>query len=75
MLIIICTFQIILSLKTISKLFEYFSCYMSFTIETEQSNKISFLDVNVTRKQGKFTISFYQKPTFNGIYTILITFY
>ena len=48
---------------------------MSFTIETEQNNKISFLDVNVTRKQGKFTISFYQKPTFNGIYTILITFY
>ena len=29
---------------------------MSFTIETEQSNKISFLDVSVTRKQGKFTI-------------------
>ena len=32
---------------------------MPFTIETEQNNKISFLDVNVTREQGKFTTSAY----------------
>ena len=30
--------------------------------ETEQKNKISFLDVNVIRKQGKLTTSAYQKP-------------
>ena len=28
---------------------------MSSTIETEKNNKISFFDVNVIRKQGKFT--------------------
>ena len=32
---------------------------MSFTIETEQNNKISFLGVNVIREQGKFILSFY----------------
>ena len=36
---------------------------MSFTIETEQKHKISFLDVNVIREQGNFTISVYRKPT------------
>ena len=41
---------------------------MSFTIETEQHNKIS-LDVNVIREQGKFTTSVYQKPTFGSVYT------
>ena len=42
---------------------------MSFTIETEQNNKISFLDVNVIREQRKFTTSVYRKPTFCGVYT------
>ena len=42
---------------------------MSFTIETEQNNKISFLNVNVIREQGKFITSVYQKPTFSGVYT------
>ena len=30
---------------------------MSFTIDTEQSNKISFLDIIVICEQGKFTTS------------------
>ena len=42
---------------------------MSFNIETEQNNKISFLDVNVIREQGKFVTNFYRKPTFSGVYT------
>ena len=42
---------------------------MSFTIETEQKNKISFLDVNVIREQGEFITSVYRKPTFSGVYT------
>ena len=42
---------------------------MSFRIEPEQNNKISFLDINVIREQGKFITSIYQKPTFSGVYT------
>ena len=42
---------------------------MSFTIETEQNNKISFLDINVFHEQGKFITSAYRKPTFTGVYT------
>ena len=47
------------------------SCHvnMSFNIEPEQNNKISFLDVNVIREQGKFTTSVHRKPTFSGVYT------
>ena len=41
---------------------------MPFTIETEQNNKISFLDVNVICEQDKRTISVYQKPIFSGVY-------
>ena len=46
------------------------SCHvnMSFTIETEECNKISFLDVNVIRGEGKFVTSVYRKPTFSGVY-------
>ena len=42
---------------------------MSFTIEIEQNNKISFLDVSVTRQHGKFIITFYRKPPFCDAYT------
>ena len=47
------------------------SCHvsMTFTIETEQENKISFLDVSVIRGQGEFITSVYRKPTFSGVYT------
>ena len=53
------------------------SCHvsMSFTIETEQKNKISFLDVNVIREQGEFITSVYGKPTFSGVYTHFDSFY
>ena len=52
------------------------SCHVniSFTIETEQNNKISFLDVNVIREEGKFTTNVYQKPTFSGAYTYFDSF-
>ena len=42
---------------------------MPFTIETDQRNKMSFLDVNVIREQGKFTTSVNRKPTFSGVYS------
>ena len=42
---------------------------MSFTINTEQNHKISFLDANVIREHSEFTASVYQIPTFSGAYT------
>ena len=38
------------------------SCHvnMTFTVETDQNNKISFLDVNVTCEQGKFITGVYR---------------
>ena len=50
-----------------------FQCYLSychvsmpFNIETEQNNKISFLNVNIIREQGKLITSVYRKLTFSG---------
>ena len=42
---------------------------MSFSVKTEKENKLSFLDVEVIREQGKFTTTVYRKPTFSGIYS------
>ena len=46
------------------------SCHinMSFSMETEKENKLSFLDVEVIHEQGKFTTTVYRKPTFSGVY-------
>ena len=42
---------------------------MSFSMETEKENKLSFLDVEFIREQGKFTTTVYRKPTFSGVYS------
>ena len=42
---------------------------MSFFLETEKKNKLSFLDFEYTRKQGKFTATFYRKSTFSDTYS------
>ena len=42
---------------------------MLFTIDTEQNNKISFLDVKLILKQGKLTTSVYQRAILSGVYT------
>ena len=47
---------------------------MSFSMETEKENKLSFLDVQVIRKKGKFTTTVYRKPTFGGLYSNFETF-
>ena len=39
---------------------------MPFTLEIEQNNKISFLDVNVICEQGKFITNVYRKSTFSS---------
>ena len=41
---------------------------MSFSMETEKENELSFLDVEVIHEQGKFTTTVYRKPTFSGVY-------
>ena len=38
-------------------------------MEAEKEIKLSFLDVEIICKQGKFTIIIYRKPTFSGVYT------
>ena len=42
---------------------------MSFSFEQEINGELSFLDVEVSRQQGKFVTTFYRKPTFSGVYT------
>ena len=42
---------------------------MSFSMETEKENTLSFLDVEVICEQGKFTTTIYRKPTFSGVYS------
>ena len=39
---------------------------MSFSMETEKERKLSFLDVEIIHKQGKFTTIVYWEPTFSG---------
>ena len=38
-------------------------------MKTEKENKLSFLDVEIIREQGKFTATIHRKPTFNGVYS------
>ena len=47
---------------------------ISFTIENEKDNRMSFHDVNIIREQSKSVTSVYGKPTFSEIYTHLDSF-
>ena len=42
---------------------------LSFTIEREKQNRMSFLDIAIIREDRTFTTSVYRKPTFSGVYT------
>ena len=42
---------------------------MSFTIESDQQNKVSFHDVQLFPEDNTFTTSVYCKPTFSGVFT------
>ena len=42
---------------------------MSISFEQEVNRKLSFLDVEVSRQQGKFLTTVYRKPTFSSVYT------
>ena len=47
------------------------SCHisMSFSMETERHNKLSFVDVEIIRKEVKFTTIIFRKPTFSCVYS------
>ena len=47
---------------------------MSFTIEREKQNRMSFLDIEIICEYKTFTTSVYRKPTFSGVYTYFDTF-
>ena len=53
-----------------------FQCYLNsrhrsieFSKEEERDGIISFLDVNITKAEGKFVTSIYRKETFSGVYS------
>ena len=47
---------------------------MSFTIEREKQNRMSFLDIEIICEYKTFTTSVYRKPTFSGVYTYFDSF-
>ena len=47
---------------------------IKFTMEIENNNKLSFLDVLITRDSNKFYTSVYRKPTFTGLSTNYLSF-
>ena len=38
-------------------------------LNRRKNGKLSFLDIEVPRKKGKFVTTVYRKPTFSGVYT------
>ena len=42
---------------------------INFTVEKENVGSLSFLDVKICRKNGKFVTSVYRKPIFCGVFT------
>ena len=65
-------FVLLESTEHLSKFHAYLNtCHpkMSFSFELEVNGKLSFLDVEVSRQQGKFVTTVYRKPTFSGMYT------
>ena len=46
-----------------------------FSFEQKVNGELSFLDVEVSRQQGKLVTIFYRKPTFRGVYTYFDSFW
>ena len=42
---------------------------ITFTSEVKRNGKLPFLDIDISRSQGKFNTSVYRKPTFTGLFT------
>ena len=47
---------------------------INFTCETENNNKISFLDCNIFRENNRFECSVFRKSTFTGLETSFYSF-
>ena len=47
---------------------------MSFSFEQQINDKLSFLDVEASRQQGKSVTSVYRKTTFSGVHTYFDSF-
>ena len=55
----------------VKKFFRYMNSRhpnIKFTCEEENENKISFLDISITRTENKFATSIFRKKTFSGVY-------
>ena len=42
-------------------------CNIKFNCDLEEDRKISFLDILITRENGRLSTSVYRKPTFTGL--------
>ena len=65
-------FVLFKSIEHLSKFRDYSdTCHqnMSFSFEQEKDCKLSFLDVEVSRQEGRFVKTVYRKPTFSDVYT------
>ena len=40
-----------------------------FPLNKKKNGKLSLLDIEVSRENGKFVTTVYRKPTFSGVYT------
>ena len=47
---------------------------IQFTIEEDSNDKISFLDISITRSNNKLVTSLYRQKTFSGVYMNYISF-
>ena len=47
---------------------------IQFTTEVETENKLSFLDISITKCNSKFNTSIYRKPTYTGLGTSYFSF-
>ena len=59
-------------MKTTIYVLEYISSKhqnINFTVEKKNVGSLSFLDVKICRKNGKFVTSVYRKSTFSGFFT------
>ena len=55
----------------VQKFFRYMNSRhpkIKFTFEEKNDNKISFLDISITRTENKFATSIFRKKTFSGVY-------
>ena len=62
----------------LKKLFlNYFnSCHgkIKLTSKKETNNKLSFLDIEISRDKNQFITSVYRKPTFSGVFSYFASF-